>query len=86
MMQLSSLPFSAPCMLGRSKVQHNTFFLTIFDAFVDTTFGAVLPACMVAEAAVDFWVDVDIVYIGEKKLAPPQLQEAIGVGGLGFRV
>ncbi|CAE6970309.1 inlI [Symbiodinium natans] len=57
-----------PLLHFSPRVQHNTFFLTIFDAFVDTTFGAVLPACMVAEAAVDFWVDVDIVYIGEKKL------------------
>ena len=35
-------------------MQRNTFFLVLFDAFVDAMFGAVLPACMVADALVAF--------------------------------
>ncbi|OLQ08186.1 Internalin-I [Symbiodinium microadriaticum] len=42
-------------------VQRNTFFLVLFDAFVDAMFGAVLPACMVAEVAYKYQMGIDFV-------------------------
>ena len=49
-----------PILHFSPRIQSNTFFLTIFDAVMDTTFGAVLPACMLAEVATWFVTDSEM--------------------------
>ena len=43
-----------PVLHFSPRVQNNTFFLVLFDSFMDTVFGAVLPVCMVAHVAVTY--------------------------------
>ncbi|CAE7829051.1 inlI, partial [Symbiodinium microadriaticum] len=52
-----------PLLHLSSSVQRNTFFLVLFDAFVDAMFGAVLPACMVAEVAYKYQMGIDFDFV-----------------------
>ncbi|CAE7255234.1 unnamed protein product [Symbiodinium sp. CCMP2592] len=52
-----------PLLHLSSSVQRNTFFLVLFDAFVDAMFGAVLPACMVAEVAYKYQMGIDFEFV-----------------------
>ncbi|CAE7906728.1 shoc2, partial [Symbiodinium microadriaticum] len=48
-----------PILHFSPRVQNNTFFLILFDALIDTTFGAFLPACMVVEVTFQ-WLGANV--------------------------
>ncbi|OLQ07276.1 Internalin-I [Symbiodinium microadriaticum] len=80
-----------PVLHFSPRVQNNTFFLVLFDAAMDTTFGAVLPVLMVTNVTITYLTtDLDMVpddanaervqaFLIGKGLVPTSLSELLSL-------
>ena len=68
-----------PMLHFSERIQRNTFFLTLFDAVMDAIFGAVLPACMVAEVGFQY-LTMGQGLLLQNMQNDPQLLQAILIG------